>query len=168
MTPSYTLPNDPIATPPALEGPYGRAWRLEPGARVDDGKPHAFVALWIVEAPWAHKFWHSYMLATIHLRPLAGVAPPVVVEFGATHEISLYALDPSHPRGPAIAEHQAIRLLYPPNYVGQFKSDGDAYAAGRAEQTVREICEGLLSPDTDFRSEWVRRFGHVSLGETVH
>lgn len=161
---------DPIATAPDLTGPHGRAWKcnLVEGRRLAGIAPEDDAALvhWVIEAPWAHPAWHSYSLMLIHLRPLAPHLGTTRFYLPcATHEMWLYALDPQKDRRPLIATGMRERhWLQPGNFAAQFTeaSDpavGDADALARIARTVQEICDGVLSPDTDFKREWIARFG---------
>lgn len=147
-------------TKPDMEGPHGRAWKNDIEAmarRYPDGPPASTtVASWIVEAPWAHPAWHSYMIACVHLRDTPGMDPPKIYRQGATHEIFVIALNPRHKR--AIDDY--AKMLTPVNFAAQFvQAGGDESARDRIAATVREILDGKLSPDTDFRRQWVARFG---------
>lgn len=144
-----------LALPPAKQGPYGKAWRMDIAAiRAHYGKQGAEICFWIVEAPWAHPMWHSYMLSAVHLRPCDGFPPAVVNLPGATHEVMLYALDPS--RTPRL--DRIPRLLNPSNFHGQWIAESDDAAIAKVESCVDMILAGRLSPDTDFRREWIELF----------
>lgn len=153
---------DPISVPADITGPHGRAWTVD---MVDwcrrigkDPAEFAQVAGWLIEAPWAHPLWHSYLLSVIHLRPMPDNRPTKLYLEGATHDLWLAALDPDHPRQ-AMIETGAVRQLRPLNFAAQFIAASDAAAMERAEHAVRLICDGRLSPDTDFTSAWVALFG---------
>jgi hypothetical protein len=148
---------DDITVDPTINGPHARAWKLVAMAR--DGRDHAGVAGWLIEAPWAHPFWHSYRLSLIHLRPMEGLAEPIIYLEGATHEIVLYALNPETPREPALLSTGDVAVLDPPNFVAQMIMGSDDAAADKVGAAVDMICQGRLSPDTDFRSQWITLFG---------
>jgi hypothetical protein len=141
-----------IQTQPTLTGEHGRAW-LIPRSEL-----HALVAMWVIEAPWAHPLWHSYILSLVHLRPDPGLAAPVVRREGATHELVLYALDAATNRGPMI-EGGPILVLEPPNFAAQMIEAHDAAAFENAERAVMMILSRTLSPDTDHISSWIELFG---------
>jgi hypothetical protein len=67
-------------------------------------------------------------------------------------------LDPDSPRNTAI-KTGAARTLSPLNFAAQFIASDDAEASIRAENAARMICSGKLSPDTDFRAQWIAMFG---------
>lgn len=113
------------------------------------------MSAWIVYAPWAHPGWHSYLLSVVHLRESEGAKPPVINLPGATHELMLLALDPGYP----LQARRLPHFLTPPNFVGQFVADSDEAAAERVAGDVRDICAGLLNPDTDALRQWIARYG---------
>jgi hypothetical protein len=154
--------DDPIRQIPTIDRDTGRAWRVD--LRVMFRRPDidpltaATVALWMIEAPWAHPFWHSYVLSLIHLAPLLGLDDPILTLDHATHEIMLYALDPTQPRE-SITTGAGVHCLSPANYVGQFIEIERGEAIQRARLAVAAVCAGLLSPDSDARASWHALFG---------
>lgn len=153
---------DPITTPPAITGKHGRAWAVDLDAARRGmqaiGRTDATVSAWIIEAPWAHPLWHSYRLVLVHLRPMDDGRPTKFYIPGATHEIWLEALDPNHSRQPAI-DGLPAHTLRPMNFGAQFIEPDDAAAALRVAGTVQMVCDGRLSPDTDFIRQWVALYG---------
>jgi hypothetical protein len=153
---------DPIATEPHLVGPHARAWHVDLDATRRKLKQTAdqdgTVRIWIAEAPWAHPCWHSYAIVLLHLRPLPGKKTLIYLE-GATHEIWVQALHPDYAREPAIRGEQPWAFMTPNNYSSQFIADSDGAAAARVEEVVQRICDGTLSPDTDFIRVWQALFG---------
>lgn len=127
----------------------------EPYLTADEGKP--FGATWLITAPWAHPAWSQYALLLYDLTTPADPAPQVYLD-GATHELLLFALDPSNPipvmTAAALVADCQFRLLEPPNHGYQFKAESDAAAVARLQQVVDEIEARRLSPDTDFRAAW--------------
>ena len=150
-------PTDTITTPPTCSGLHGRAWRLPTRLATNSGAPCA-VALWLIEAPWAHPAWHSYVLSVIHLRPLPNVPAAKFYLPAATHEIVLHALDPAHDRQPAM-DGRSFAPLTPPNFAAQFIAADDDTAVRRVDSAVQLICRARLSPDTDARATWIALFG---------
>ena len=149
---------------PDLEGPHGRAWRCDLVAIRESLKlsvdQDATVCAWVIDAPWAHPIWRSYMVAAIHLRPTKALPNPKVNLEGATHEVLVYALDPG--REPDLLSPASTRLV-PANFAGQWAAVSDLEAEEKISGCVREIVYGELSPDTDFIREWVRRFSGSNL-----
>lgn len=141
-----------IAAPPDITGAAGRAWLY---SRLPD-RPDvtATIRSWIVEAPAAHPLWHSYFIGVIHLRDIPGVVPATILLPGATHEVFVYALDPRQPAAPDLE----VRWLRPINFAGQWIASDDERAIAKVEGCVRDICDGRLSPDTDWMQHWIARF----------
>jgi hypothetical protein len=143
---------------PDLQGANGLAWKhdIEACARRYPSGPTAelTVASWIVEARYAHPIWHSYVIAAVALRDVPGVPKAVIHRPGATHEVMVYALNPDKPR----AVNDGPRFLTPANFHGQWIAGSDAEAARFIEETVQLVIDGNLSPDTDFRRNWIARF----------
>ena len=146
--------DDPVVTMPDLAGEGGRAWAIVPSETAG-----AAVACWLVEAPWAHPAWHSYVVSLISLRPIPGLPDAVIYLFGATHEVVVQALDARAPRQCGIDNPRQFAALDPINFGAQFIAADDEAATGRVLAAVLLILEGVLSPDTDFRPHWIRLFG---------
>lgn len=153
---------DPIEQAPVLHGPHGKAWRCDREAallsRGIDPAEDGTLDHWIIEAPSYHPAWHSYSLCLVHLRPLRTPRRTLFYLEGATHELWLYALDPGADRRRTLATGIPAWLT-PANYVGQFIEISDDLARARIGETVQDICDGRLSPDTDHVSSWKARFG---------
>lgn len=152
-----------VDLPPAFTGAAGRAWTVDlDAAYVRLGRARAEgaeVCAWVVEARWAHPVWHSYWIDLAHLRPVAGHQRPFTVYLaGATHELVLMALDPDALLRPMIGGGP-VQALAPVNFAAQFVAENDAMALRRVELAVQAICDGRLSPDTDFRDAWIALFG---------
>lgn len=155
---------DQVGRDADYRGPRGRAWLVDhakmlvrDGATVDED---ATIGLWVVEASWAHPFWHSYAIALVHLRPIQGGTPAKISREGATHEFWVWALDPDIPRGPFIAgDCTKTPYLWPINFGAQIVCTDDQNAKEVIERAVVDIIEGRLNPDTDARSQWKARFG---------
>jgi len=167
---SYAGEIDEVGIKPTLTAPFGdrwtsKAWLVDlPALRRHKGIPEgvdATVAVWVVEAPWAEICWHSYMIALIHLRPLAGnPVPPIRYLYNATHEIRVHAMDPDVAREPAIKGEQLPALmgeLEPLTFAGQFNAGSDEAAKERVRMTVGSILQGVLNPDTE--DQWIAQFG---------
>jgi hypothetical protein len=144
---------------PTLVGSLGKAWRQdkEKIAELRDKEEllPLYVASWIIYAPYAHPAWHSYWLNCMSLRNLEGVPPALIYRPDATHELILLALNPAHPTTIDEQPH----FLTPTNFAGQFPAQSDSHASAIIEQTVRDVVNGILSPDTDYRRDWIKRFG---------
>lgn len=165
LKPTAVIHEDDLP-PPDLTGVKGRAWLCDEAA-LSGGKPHAGIgASYVIEARTAHPMWHSYIVLPIHLRRYEGdPGPPQINVAGATHEFQLYALNPEHPRAPAIRGKAFPRLLTPGQFAAQFIADSDAAAAERIRlEVVQAVLNGELSPDTDDRRAWVARWGGAMVG----
>lgn len=156
--------DDPISLPPTQEGPRGKAWAIDLDAARATLKvapeADATVAGWIVEAPWAHPAWHSYLIVLLHLRPLADARPTIFHLEGATHELLVMALNPESPREPMITGKARTNWLEPANFAAQIIEPSDGAARDRIINAVQLIVDGKLSPDTDFIWQWSLLFGN--------
>lgn len=162
---------DNVALEPQVDGKHGRAWLADDAAALralgKNADQHGGIATWIVEAPWAHPAWHSYLVIALHLRSMPEHETAIYRE-GATHEILVFALNPDCNREKLI-ECPILdgALLLPANFAGQFIEVSDDLARERIKKTVQQICDGVLSPDTDWTREWVKRFGDYMLKDRV-
>lgn len=164
-----TPPKKPVIKPvgiaPTLALPHGKAWRFDLDAirrRLKaDAASDAAVDAWLVEAPWAHPVWHSYLVMLIHLRPMPGHEPPIIYLPLATHEVHVHALEPEGDRDRLLAESMGYhcRMLEQPNFVGQIVEITDDLARSRVRDVVERICAGEVSPDTDYLQQWIALFG---------
>ena len=152
---------DPILRAPDLAAAAGKAWLadLQP-IRDRTGVEDATLCAWVIEAPWAHPVWHSYCLILVHLRPMPDGRETLFYLKGATHEISLWAMDPERDRNALLSgdEFQG-QLLRPANFASQFIADDDAAALAKVSAVVMRVVEGRLSPDTDYVRHWANLFG---------
>lgn len=146
---------DEITAEPAMIGAAGRAWLLPKPTKPSGW---AMVSVWLVEAPHAHPLWHSYLITIVHLRPEPGELDASIYLPGATHEMSVLALHPDMPRKPLLHGGPADYLT-PVNFAAQIIAADDAAATQRVEKAVRAICDGTLSPDTDYGHVWCQMFG---------
>lgn len=143
------MSTDITTTTPELVGRHAMAWDY-----VIPGKMNATIKAWVVRAPMAHPAWHSYMIGVCHLRPMEGFAKPVLYDPRATHEIFVYALNPNQ----VMNVGEDLAYLSPANYAEQWTAESDEAAVKQAESVIREICDGKLSPDTDYQAAWLARF----------
>ena len=179
-----TKPRNEKLGPPAMEANGTKAWRqdmetirklcrAECERRGMPPQGDATLAMWLIEAPWANIAWHSYFLLVIHLRPVENLPPPRMYLKGATHEVILFAMDPDY-APESLGDNFAVHILNPANFAAQFAAAGDGEAVAKVEECVREIVAGVLSPDTDYTQQWIRRFNASMIkgdpsrvGETV-
>lgn len=157
----FTPITDPITAVPAMHL-QAKAWRVDLAeartARKVAAESDATLDIWIVEAPWAHPAWHSYGIVLIHLRPMPDNRPTKIYLAGATHEMWVYALDPREDRN-VMLRTGGLAWLQPSNFAAQFIEPSDEAAQARIEKAVHRICEGKLSPDTDYIRHWMHLFG---------
>lgn len=156
---------------PNYQGTHGRAWLIDQEHAQITAQKEGFqgaaeqwanVATWLIEAPYAHGVWHSYVLSLIHLRDLPGQPPPVINLPGATHEFFLMALDPEGDRAALLADGclgPKCESLRPINFAAQIIQESDDEALALLQDAVHDICDRKLNPDTDARRDWVKRFG---------
>lgn len=165
FAPPQALIKDPIPAAPVASGPAGKAWLVNLPTLIQTSgiarENDASLDIWVIEVPGAHPAWHSYLLALYHLRPVATPQATLFYLEDATHEITLFALDPDCDRRAIIDGTIKLgkTIMTPANYAGQFHAIGDETARQRILETVQDICDGKLSPDTDYVSMWQSRFG---------
>ncbi len=160
---------DKITDKPAIVGRGARAWLIDlEAARKRRGVPpnsDATIVHWVLEAPWAHPLWHSYSVVCIHLRPLAHHHEIKFYLDGATHEIWVISLDPRSGSRQKLLEYATWGVegstpsLNPPNFASQFIEISDDLAIERVARAIEQVCDGELSPDTDYIQSWVELFG---------
>lgn len=153
-------PPDDIPSAPTVTGTHGRAWLidLELFRRIGTQAADAGVAQWVVEAPAAHPFWHSYFVSLVHLRPIPGTPDPLIYDPRATHELVIMAMDPDHPRHAQMIGG-GWRWLEPANFAAQLIEPSDVTADAQVRAAVEAIVAGTLNPDTDALAQWRALFG---------
>jgi hypothetical protein len=117
----------------------------------------------LLHRPDAHPIWHTYLVYIVHLRPLDGLPEPVLAFPDATHEIAIYALDPSCEPDPA--NPKTLRHLLPVNLSHQLRRRSDVGALAVFAEFVQALSSGALSPDTDCRRAqigWLERWEQAS------
>lgn len=155
--------------PPTMTSTMGlsRAWEVDfskvvwsrSGRNPTPEQLEAQVCAWLILAPYAHPIWHSYMLACYSLVPLPGQPDAHIYVPGATHEMLLMVLDP------AVQERYDLRtplgqyVLTPCNFAAQFIARDKESAASLIRDTVRDVVDMRLNPDTDYLQHWIARFG---------
>lgn len=160
----YPDPNTVLPLePPDIIGTVGKAWRFDMDALCTEA-PHLRplnVCGWLLFAPYAHPFWHSYALNLIALREAPGVPPAVLRMKGATHELVLMALnpEPAEKGQERYSTKKTVPYLTPANFSAQMYYADDDVAMSVMEQTARDVVNGVLNPDTDYAQHWIARFG---------
>ncbi len=142
-----------IAKPPDLEG-AALAWQVNLGGPVRRPEQSACVGCWIVYAPWAHAFWHTWVVDVVHLRDVEGQAkPPFRRTPESAHEFMVHALDPDSKPDPDHPE-AGFAHLHPVDVVEQWGGTTDEQAQRVLLLAVRAIVAGRISPDSDYRRAW--------------
>lgn len=148
---------------PDSVGQSGKAWRctLKP-----EHEKIGNLVTWLIYVPHVHAFWSFWMLSVAHLRELPGMPPPNLAAPGMQYELSAMAIDPRsipHPDTPEL-----FRVMTPQDVCEQFAGCDDAQAIRLAELCARACTDGMLCPDSDFRSQWaptvVRTLEHMIAG----
>jgi hypothetical protein len=119
-----------------------------------------FQAVWLVDAPWAHPGWDSYLLSLCDLATeLHTVTPAGIIVYkpGVSHELMVYAVDPKVEirTGENVADWDVTgALLQPANFGYQFAEGSDDDAWERVNRIALMIENAGLSPDTGAKEDW--------------
>lgn len=111
-------------------------------APVRDRAQTACLESYIIDAPGQSPAWHQYHVGLIHLRPLAGVKPPVLNYPAAQYEIILSALSPDRRAVPE--DMETIVHLRPANHTYQFHGVTDEQACEILRTLVYMVTRGQL------------------------
>lgn len=156
----------PLTAPVAHIGRWGRVWLVDLVAarkKLPLGAiPDATIAHAILEAPWSSEVVHSYSLICVHLRPRPLYLGRPVTQYleGATHEISLIAINPEVDRLLMLTEPADPGVwLSPPVFAAQIVASGDEAAMARILHAAELVCAGSLSPHPTHVRSWVQLFG---------
>ena len=139
---------------PTLENANRRAWEraLLPNT------PPAYLKGWLLEVPGAHPFWKFWMVSMIALREMPGVPPAIKDSPDMTHEFSIYTINPEVcPDPDPAANVHFFPFLHPADVLVQVRLPSDGQALALLRVGVTWAVDGLLSPDSDFRSVWQQR-----------
>ncbi|MBI1213605.1 MAG: hypothetical protein GC190_19275 [Alphaproteobacteria bacterium] len=167
MTKEWTIKNtrlfgrqvDAISVSPKMDGRYGRAWEID-RAGLRTGPNDNTIGWWLIEAPYAHPFWHSYSIVLFHLQCSPDGEPLQIRMPGATHEFALFTLDPNAKRDDLLTGKMAtVPVLHPANFIAQMRCPSHEAAKRMIELAAASVCDGRLNPDTDHRSQWIEIFG---------
>lgn len=147
-------PGEDLYNPDYL-GQVGRVWELD--VDPDRTRPEHAAAIggWLIEAPWAVPAWNYHVASLVHLRDIPGTKPAVITVDGASHELTMWSLDPQYedqidPQDTSTLKH----VLTPIDMAEQFVSPSDQRALEVVRFAIQKCVDGELIPDTDFRSEW--------------
>ena len=150
-----------------LEGPYGRAFRIELPDRPDTAET---VCAWVVTSPIWHPLWAQYQLNVVRLRQgVPGFPEPLLKFDGATHELHVVALHPEF--GPwtpkrVVEADYAMPYLTPVNIAEQFTAT-DEEMATLAGLCVLGVLNGHLNPETSDAPEAIRHGWLTSMVRTL-
>lgn len=143
--------------PQVITGPWS-AWMPAVPDEQKRANP-AGLSLWLLHAPGAHPHWSWHMMAVTALRDFPGVPPAKLHAVGNTHEIVVGAIDPAWDPRPWIdnlgdpSVKFGSRILRPTNMVHQLSAITDDQAIELGYLLVRAFCQGLSSPDDDFKTK---------------
>ena len=160
-----------VTAVPDLDGRHAKAWLHNTAAvraEAPPGQHDAMVSYWLVEAPRASIFLHSYVVMTTHLREVPGIKEPVKYKHDATHEIVVYALHPNADRDRMLRGPVGMdAMMQPCNFAAQFGPVSDDEANDMAARAVIMICSGSLSPDVSGQGIWAQIFGDNMLASAA-
>lgn len=124
------------------DGPMGSAQRViwPP----DTQGTAALVDLWFMQLPGQGLGWDKFMLGVIHLRAEHGVDEPVITTKGATHELTVLALQEMV----EITDPLPWRYLTPANVQVQFKARTDNHARNLGAECAWACTVGHLIAET--------------------
>ncbi|MEH0547309.1 hypothetical protein QA802_30750 [Streptomyces sp. B21-105] len=148
-----------------LAGTHGNARRLDADA-YRDSHP-AGLDTWIITGPRWHPVWYQYALSVVTLADHPELPPANRRHPDATHELTVFALNPE--AGPLDARHLPdgpLPFLTPVNVVEQITTT-DARARELAFLCARAVVDGLLWPETGDAPDHVRAFWRSSIHKTL-
>jgi hypothetical protein len=117
----------------------------------------AVLAGYLVHRPGAHPLWSCYWISVVHLRVEPELQTPKLQFDGASHELSIWSLNPDHMATPDPSVRvEDLKWLEPPDLSFQFTGTDDE-AERLVGDAVAVICRyARVSPDSDFRAWWNR------------
>lgn len=146
-----------------VSGPYGKAEWI-PFDRTDPRAAET-VTSYLVTAPGYHPAWDRYLLLVVRLRDdVPGFPPPIRQFDGATHELTIMALNPDGQYirdkvTECMANGSGLRFLEPQSLSLQFIAT-DEEMDDLAEWACIGICQMAMSPEkvhnyADHKSMWL-------------
>lgn len=151
--------------PDELTGAFGTARRV-PRDHYQGSHP-AGLDSWIITAPCWHPVWSQYNLGVVSLADHPELPPAKRQRPDATHELSVFALNPE--AGPYDARHLpegGLRFLTPVNIAEQFTTT-DETARHLAFLCARAVVDGVLTPETGDAPDRIRAAWHSSIHQTL-
>jgi hypothetical protein len=137
---------------PFVAGNYARAWSVKWDA--NDLQNEACLGCYLIEGNF-HPFWTQWCISVVNLRDVPGFPPAIKKKPEYTHELMIVAANPDIKLNPDIRPDSGWQLM-PPDVVEQFQVPSDANAVDMLGKFICFICNGELSPDSDFREVWTR------------
>jgi len=135
---------------PDYEGLQAKIWKIT----WSDGRKASTASLahYLIQGPF-HPMWHQWVFGMVSLADIEGI-PPAKKHFpDATHEIMIISCDPKFKLDPDVILDKPW-MLQPFDVVQHFKVPSDDDAKKLAEECIKAIRDGHMSPDQDFRSAW--------------
>ena len=122
-----------------LSGPAGFATEI---IFTNPPESSATVVSWFLDCPGQSPAWRHFRLSIVHLRPSVALKPAHVMFPGATHEVTLFALDPE--RNPKPEDPRSWLRLSPINVCEQVSLPDDARAMALLRSCARAVVLGDL------------------------
>lgn len=132
---------------PNIEGPAAKAWNL-----IIPFDHPCTLAMWWIESPHFHAAWSRWCISFIHLRDTPKAPKAILTHPDNTHEMIISAIHPDSVE--PLSENSQVRFLDPPDVALQIRLPDDGACRKLAERCAREVCQGSMSPDQDFRRVW--------------
>lgn len=128
-----------------------KAWKMT----WQDGRKSstATLAQYLIEGNF-HIHWNQWVVCLISLADIVGVKPAKKHHEDNTHELLMISVNPDTKLDPDEI-YDGSWALSPIDLVKQFKVPMDMDAEDIAKLCVQAICDGRMSPDSDFRSAWI-------------
>jgi hypothetical protein len=121
---------------------------------------------WLIDGDYWHPLWGQYVLAVSTLEEIPGARPVVLHVEGATHEISVLALNPDHPTTIERLLIGPIHFLEPASVCEQFICPSDEIAVELGFLCARAVCFGQLNPEPEANTE--RKAWRFSIAQTLN
>lgn len=151
--------------PPEARSPIVGPWATcEEAAIADVPRWAAAVSAWLITSPHFHPAWSQWILAVNQLRDMPNLHPAVLTFEGASHEISIVALNPDKPAaiGDLADPAWKMRYLLPVNINYQFTATDDemryvcalmCWSISAGHHTPEPAFSG--GPDSDWGRGWL-------------
>lgn len=126
----------------AIDGPAGTAIQVLFEGPYPRPEWESCIRTWFITAPGQHAAWTHYLLQLIHLRHIPGTHKPYINVPGATHEITLQALNPD--KRPVAYDTKTWGGLSPVNFNDQFELPDDEKAVEMIDLAAKAVVDGVL------------------------